>query len=361
MENVKKSAEAAQAIIVAAFLIGIGILVLSSLLNGLIFSQDLASRDSGAEERTVIEFVQDAEEAVGMAMTGNRTTPADAEDEFEDYINLYETELIERYTSRQRAVSLGPTGSDSYLNLSDISSTRAWALGQRCDINDATTDCSFQNESYNSANWQVVDEDDAFAGDSPYKLEFTVEQPSSGEFVVNVTDDTSTFLGIPIGADENWKMNVTNSEIAFKHEVFGVSLDSDSYDWSDIDGSRARIEVMNGTINGKDTIGGDSVDTKSSELDDDLEQMFFEQGDAVQGTYDIRLSDSVDSGDITGPCDSTPDVCELIENGDDRDLYNVGVVHEVNGIEASYVDGDISHTSEIDETLEQEDMILEDR
>ena len=360
MENVRSSAEAAQAIIVAAFLIGIGILVLSALLNGLIFSQDLASRDSGAEERSVIEFVQDAEEAVGIAMTGNRTTPGDAEDEFDDYMKLYEEQLLQRYTSRQRAVSLGPTGSDEYLNLSDpgISGTPAWALGQRCDVDNATTDCSFVNET-GDVDWQVVEQDSAFDSDSPYKLEFDLARPPSGdEFAVNASDSGTFSLPLPIPS-EGWTMKVDNSNIEFTED--GLFGSSSSYSWSTIGTSRAHIEVMNGSINGKDTIGGSPVDTKSGALDGAVEQMIFEQGDVTNGTYDIRIDPGVSESNINGPCSSTPDVCELIENGDDRDLYNVGVVHEVSGINANYTDGDISHTTEIDRTLEQEDMILEDR
>ena len=355
MENVSERKEKAQAIIVAAFIIAVGILVLSSLLNGLIFSQDLASRDSGAEERSVIEFVQGAEEAVGIAMTGNRTTPADAEDEFDLYMNLYETEIIERYTSRQRAVSFGPTGSDEYLNLSDLpSSTSAWVLGQRCDIDDATTNCDFVNENGDS-NWQVVEDSDAFDGDSPYKLEFNLARPSSGdEFVVNASDGGG-FAVPPPFSNNGWEMIVDNSNIKFNE--LGPAGSTSSYSWSsDIDGNRAHIEVMNGTIDGT------SVDTKSGLLDNNIEQMIIQQGDVTNGTYDIRIDAGLsDPDDIAGPRNSRHDDCELIENGDDRDLYNVGVVHEVNGIEASYADRDISHTTEIDHTLEQEDMILEDR
>jgi len=353
MENVSKSAEKAQALIVAAFIIAIGILVLSSLLNGLIFSQDLATRDDGAEERSVIEFSQDAEEAVGIAMTGNRTTPSNASEEFDDFVKLYGEDLIGRHTERQRSVSLGPTGSDDDLNLSDISDTRAWALGQRCDTENVTTDCDFVNET-GSADWQVIKGSEAFDGDSPYKLEFDISRPSSGdEFNVNATDD-GTFSVPPPFTSDSWTMRVDNTEITFIED--GLLGGSSSYSWSsDIDGNRAHVEVMNGTIDGT------SVDTKSGVLDSNIEQMLFEGGDVVNGTYDIRIDANVLDSDIAGPCNSTPDVCELIEDGDGRDLYNVGVVHEVEGIEANYTDGDISHTAEIDRTLEQEDLILEDR
>lgn len=356
MENVENRVESAQAIIVAAFLIGVGILVLSALLNGLIFSQDLASRDDGAEERSVIEFKQDAEEAVSTAMTGNRTTPTDAEDEFDDYMNLYEEELIQRYTSRQRAVSIEPT---NFTDLSTGDGTLAWAIGQRCDVDNATTNCDFVNET-NDINWQVVQNDNAFDSDSPYKLEFDLARPSSGdEFVVNASDSSTFSLPLPISS-EGWTMTVSNSNIEFTEDGLFVG-GSSSYSWSDIDGNRAHIEVINGTIDGKDTIGGNPVDTKSGALDGAVKQMIFEQGDVTNGTYDIRIDAGVSESDINGPCDTTPDVCELIEDGDDRDLYNVGVVHEVSGINANYTDGDISHTSEIDHTLEQQDMILEDR
>jgi hypothetical protein len=354
MENVEKGVESAQAIIVAAFLIGVGILVLSALLNGLIFSQDLASRDDGAEERSVIEFSQDAEEAVSTAMTGNRTTPDDAEDEFDDFMNLYEEGLIQRYTSRQRAVSIEPT---NFTDLSTGDGTLAWAIGQRCDVDDATTNCDFVNAT-GDANWQVVEKSGGgvFAGDSPYKLEFSVSRPSSGDvFVVNATDTGGFSVPPPLSSD-GWNMTVDNSDIEFS-EVGGGSS---SYSWSDIDGDRARIEVMNETIDGEKNVGG-TVDTQSGALDSNIVQVVFQGGDAVNGTYDIRIDAGVSESDINGPCDTTPDVCELTEDGDDRDLYSVGVVHEVSGIEASYVDLDISHTTEIDHTLEQKDMILEDR
>lgn len=355
MENVapREDTDGAQAIIIAAFLVAIGILVLSVLLNGLIFSQNLATRDEGIDERKILEVNQGTQDAVRTAMTGNRTTPGDAEDEFDLFMNLYEEELLDRYRGRQSAVSLDPK------NISNIDSTTVWAVGQRCGVSLGSGACNFTDET-GATNWQVTNDTDAFDGDSPYRMEFNVTRPSTGtEFVVNATDGPGFSVPPPFASD-GWRMEVSDNEIVFSEGSDFPFGSSSSYDWSDIDGSHARIEVMEERINNKTQINGSAVDTQEQGLDSDIEQVVFENASVVEGTYDIRIDRNTDVSKIQGPCETTPDVCELAQT-DDRDLYAVGVIHEVDGVRASYTDAGTTHTTEIGATLRQEDLILEER
>jgi len=380
MENVasREDEDGAQAIIIAAFLVAIGILVLSVLLNGLIFSQNLATRDEGADERRILEVNQGTQEAVHTAMTGNRTTPADAEDEFDLFMNLYEEELVEKYSGRQAAVSLGPTGSDSDLNFSDLSSgTRAWALGQRCDLDDSTTDCRLENAT-DESRWNAIEDNTGSAGnafDSPHRFVFTVERPSpsADTFQVDAVRNENAERNFDFFSSDttegDWRMTVDNSKIEFEKvdsvllpPISAVLTNDTTVDWSAVDGDRARIDVLNESINGKDvaSIGSsgvsDATSTYSGELDDtDKNYMRFWNGSEVEGEYDIRLNDATLENDITGPCDAP---CS--ETGE-RGIYAFGVIHEVDGVRASYTSADTTHTTEIGATLRQEDLILEER
>lgn len=355
MENVApgEDTDGAQAIIIAAFLVAIGVLVLSVLLNGLIFSQNLATRDEGIDERKILEVNQGTQDAVRTAMTGNRTTPGDAEDEFDLFMTLYEEELLDRYRGRQSAVSLDPKNTSD----PDVDSTAVWAVGQRCGVSLGSGACNFTDET-GAANWQVTNDTDAFDGDSPYKMEFNVTRPSTGdEFVVNATDAPGFSVPPPFSG-QGWRMEVNDNEIVFSEGGDFPFGSSSSYDWSDIDGNQARIEVMEERINNQTQINGSAVDTQEQGLDSDIEQVVFENASVVEGTYDIRIDD--DTTKIQGPCETTPDVCELAQT-DDRDLYNIGVIHEVEGVRATYTDAGTTHTTEIGATLRQEDLILEER
>lgn len=364
MENVTmtRGRERAQAIIIAAFLVAIGVLVLSVFLNGLIFSQNLATRDEGAEERNIMEFTQGTEEAVRAAMTGNRTTPADAEDEFDLFMHVYEEQVRKKYVRRQSAASVGPTGLDSDLNLSDVDSTTVWALGQRCGVSPTSGSgkCTFVNSTTTSPEWQVINDSEAFDGDSPYKMEFNVTRPVGTDiFVANTTDSDAISFPPPFSGS-GWRMEVNNNSIVFSQGADFPFGSSSSYSWSDIDEPYARIEVIEERINNQTKIGGNTVNTQKGALDSDIEQMVFEGADTVEGTYDIRIDKNTPQDKIQGPCQTTPDVCELVRT-DDRDLYAVGIVHEVDGVRANYTDADVTHASEIGVTLRQEDLILEDR
>lgn len=386
MENVtlKRDTERAQAVIIAAFLVAIGVLVLSVFLNGLIFSQNLATRDDGAVERNIMEFNQGTEEAVRTAMTGNRTTPADAEEEFDLFMSVYEERIRDNYARRQSAVSLGPTGSDSNLNLSDVSSsTLAWAIGQRCNVGFGGGDCNFTNAT-GSPDWNAIENntgssfDTGIAFDSPRKFVFTVKQPSSStpKFQVdavrngNAPKDISLFS--PDTTEGDWRMLIDDDEIKFQRvdslipSTTTVLLNTTTVEWSDVDGDTARIDILNESIDGESvtTVGNASSPTATPstypdevENDPDKNYLRFWDGDVVEGTYDVRLDDAAGlENDITGPCDAP---CSVTSS--DRGIYAFGVVHEVEGVRANYAAADATHTSEIDVTLRQEDLILEDR
>lgn len=386
MENVaQEGKEDAQAIIIAAFLVAIGILVLSVFLNGLIFSQNLATRDEGADERNILEVNQGTQDAVRTAMTGNRTTPDDAEDEFDLFMNLYEEGVMGKYRGRQSAVSLGPTGSgDSDLNFSDVKSsptgtgTLAWALGQKCDLDDSLTDCSIENAT-GSPDWNAVEDNTGNAGNaftSPRKFVFTVEKPGPGDtFQVDAVKNEGAPRNFDTTVDAtvgDWRMVVDNNQVKFEKvdsllpslSPPVVKTNTTTVLWGSIDGDTARIDILNEEIDGEDvaSIGSsgpfDATSTYPEEIENDPDKGYlrFWDGDVAEGTYDIRIDDAAFENDLTGPCDAP---CSA--PGGDRGVYAFGVVHEVEGIRANYTDAGTTHTTEIGATLRQEDLILEER
>jgi hypothetical protein len=380
MENVARNN--AQVIITAAFIFAVGIVAITALLNGLIFSQDIASRDDGVMERSVVGAEGDVRDTVGMAMTGDRGTPSDAADEYETYLRSFETVLQERLADNGRSISLTP-----------VTETESWALGQRCSPD--VSDCTFLNENGDDT-WTAIDDPD----DNPFepsggrnKMMFNVTEPDPSfnhEFRVSVTEDGSKYMFDALSEDtsqndeQDWGMVVRsdipvigNPVITFEYNNSASAPISDTVEWDDIGKEYAVIEVFNGTsttitgtgatptgtINGQESISGWSdVNFPDPVADQNGHLNFSTTGDSIEGSYDIRVSSGFrdDEDELEGPCDAPAnDGCTDFSQGD-RELYAIGVVHN-SSVGMNYYGDNVEHSTNINETLEQDSLILGDR
>lgn len=386
MENVDDSA---QVIILASFLVAIGIVVLAVFLNSLIFAEDLSTRDDGLDERGISETAANAKAtAYRMANSVGRNgsvlnPPAGNITEKDLYIpdqsgpggtptvfprtsfafgmNEYGGVLEEISTTRQRIVEIPATSTDA---------EDAWFIGQRGEA-------EFENESGND-NFPIFEdlEDSAtteYHADSMVKLEIYIDmnEVDGDDFVIVATDSlTPPDAAVNIGVVE-WSMNVslsddsiyTNNSVPNTEEIPLSGADN------------VTVEIFPQRPEGYITLENgprqNEPKLKASDLND-FNSMSIIEGDDAYGTYSMVLGESPSGTaeyakpyQIKGPCKN--DVSTTVDrpcvaldpNGDNRELYAVGAVR--NGkFDMRYTDGDISYTEEFSGiSAEPENLQLE--
>jgi hypothetical protein len=317
MENVGKKA---QVIILAGFLLAIGVIAVTLVLNGLIFSQDVASRDDGVPEREVIQFRNSVNETLQEAVTNNGTySPDVAEMEYERFLNEYEEQVNEQLLRRQAEVVFeeSPSSHDK---------TVAWAVGQR-GVGEYTN-------TTGGAEW-VVAEDIS----DVYRLDFNVSMSSVGgaETLMNFSTGV-TNIGPIVTINNGWELDLRETGSG------NLEVEADGYGFETGNGISFTVVPDSGhaTFSLWEEVEGEFSDPPSAAR--------FEDGDEIEGSYEFRFDDgATDVGPCTAPCrnsdDSTP-----------PQKYAVGVVHKAKDIAFEYANRRVTYNETLTVTAKQDEI-----
>lgn len=295
----------AQMIIIGGLIIALGLVAVATILNGLIFSQNLASRGNQLNDDMVVEIkeVTTNESAEAIRYTNKHDpdkTPGDAEDMYDAYFVNYSIAVQNLTATRQVHTSF------------DRSPNGVWEVAQNQSLD--FTDAS------GSADWGLTTAQDA---DTVYRMNFTdVSHPGSSNFTVTVDPLTGN----------DWEMNLTSSEVVVTD---GTTTNEFSVSYP------ITVEVMNGS----GSINGSSFDLLSDHIRNQEDyQISFEGGDQVQGKYFVRFDPNTVSIAGSGPCSTGASSTCASSSG-----RIAGVVHNAS-IDVNYFDAKVNYTESFDVT-----------
>lgn len=356
-----------QVIILAGFLVAIGIVVLAAFLNGLIFAQDLSTRDDGVKDRQIIGFEQDTERfstavasTVGVNGSGNGNVsqddlfePGDARDNFNDAVEQYDDNTTRQFESRQAVAQVSTT---------TVSDDTAWSIGQ--------TNGEFQNDS-GDTKFRVIE---AGSERDMVSFEMYVEDPFGS---LNLGDETLRIsayedpLPPQAQADKEgtlWELSIENNNL-LGDEMVNVSRNTTAGtttynqitnpDIQNADNLTVRITPQDGEacliVDRTGVCEAASGDLEPGWLDSDIESVTvqdFSSGGQKEGSYEMRFEEDLDQGEIElcgAPCVST--------SGDIK-VHAVGIVHDTE-VDVTYIDSDAEYENSIEVSAEQELFPLE--
>jgi len=331
--------ERAQVILIGGFLIAIGVVSAILMLNGISYSQTIASQNANAGEFGPVEFSDSAERAVSEAMTGNGTTPGNAEEEFKKYIQSYSKGADDLLSDK--AVS-----ADASVPSPSLDTTEAWMVGQR-------QKATFQNAT-GEDRWIMVEDID-----ENYRQRFNLsvnDMPLNQGFVLNATQDDDFSGGLFGLFNEGWRLEINRTatdELTLESEDYLASGSVNTAQETETVGDFAEIDLLNESVDGKDNAALTNIDAS------DADGFRFEEASNGIGTYEFRFNDiTVDFSNSIGPCSNGPPPCRTV---DGTEKHIVGVVHNItsDAVELDYVGRSTSYSKNIGNmTLDADDVNL---
>jgi hypothetical protein len=319
MENVGE--KAAQVVILAGFLLAIGVIAVTLVLNGLIFSQDVASRDDGTPERDIMQFQDSVNESLQQAVTNNGTYgPSVAQEEYERFLNGYEERVNSQLARRQAEIVFReqPSVHDK---------TVAWAVGQR-GVGEYTN-------TTGGAEW-VVAEDIS----DVHRLEFNVSMSSVGgaeKTLMNFSTGV-TNIGPIVTISNGWELDLRETGSG------NLEVEADGYGFETGNGITFTVVPDSGhaTFSLWEEVEGEFSDHPSAAR--------FEDGDEIEGNYDFRFDDGATN---LGPCTAP---CRNSDGDTPPQKYAVGIIHKVRDVGFEYVNRRVSYNASLTVTAEQADI-----
>lgn len=298
----------AQMIIIGGLIIALGLVAVATILNGLIFSQNLASRGNQLNDDMVVEIKEvttnESIEAIRYTNKHDRDkTPGEAEDMYDAYFVNYSKAVQNLTATRQVHISF------------DRSPNGVWSVVQN-QSQDFT-------DNSGSSDWNMMS---SIAVETTYRLNLTdVDHPGANNLTVRLQDSLGTDI---------WRMNLTPSEVVVTDtsttEKYSVSYP-------------ITVEVMNGS----GSINGSSFDLLSDSIrnENDPYQVRFEGGDMVNGKYHVWFGPGGITGLNDGPCNTglSSDTCTSSSG------WIAGVVHNAS-IDINYFDAKVNYTESFDVT-----------
>ncbi|MFB6282499.1 MAG: hypothetical protein ABEK59_01000 [Halobacteria archaeon] len=275
----RKDGEEGQVIVLAAFIIMAGLLVITSMLNGAILSHNVGSRGLQIDAGSLLEFneVTDNQSSHAIYATYVNNLPrtvTEAKDSYRNYIDNY---------TKSSNVILSKRG--TYIDTEVDSVTGGWQVAQNNSGMNLTSDTGKEG-------WRVVED---FNEVKMLTLNVTETQGVDDNLTVHVNDS---------GGSGVWKMKL-NTEVneIQTDNLAGTGSQDHSTTFSETD--PVLIKVLNGSGSidgsGKNLLLDEAL-TESYSLPLSLE---IQGGDSFQGIYDIRVTEqSITSPD--GVCSSTP-------------------------------------------------------
>lgn len=361
MAYVTKDRSKGQVIILAGFLIAIGIVVVAVLLNSLIFAQDLSTRDTGTDDRQVNNFYENTEKAaletanvVGQEDLFDDTS--DVEDNFEEAMEVYGDEVVFGHGERHRSVEVTAPTVDG----------TSWFVGQRgfYEMTHRTGDRTFNvTEGADVGqdglrNFTLVLEAPGFISDDEFSVLITDQDDPPG-------DPGSDPVGNPPAFGEDWQIAYSDDFLGGQAAVQVNATGEDgqiieTVDGEDIDNANDNITIEINPADGEGCIsidGGECSDDlqdgggsdQSLLVDESLEDLDVNSitvvnEDGMDGEYWFEFDgDAIDDADdITGPCEG-PCVEEPVD-----DIYRHATLSiEEAEFEIDYFDPDARYTNEI--------------
>lgn len=302
--------DSAQMIIIGGFIIAIGLVAVATILNGLIFSQNLASRGSQVHDDLILEIKEvTTNESIQAIRYTNKhdinKEPLEAE-------SMYGKHMV-NYTRAVRNLSLH---TQAYLAVNE-DPNGVWDLVQNQSEN--------FTDSGGMSDWDLTQSD----VETTYRLNLTdVSHTGGGDFTVRVVD--------PLSVDDVWRMNLTSSSVEVTD---GASTKTYSVSYP------ITVEVMNGS----GSIDGSNADLLSDAIrnENNPYKIRFEGGNNVEGKYYVRVGPRT-IGLGTGPCSTGLNPTCVTSDG-----RVVGVVHNAS-VEIVYFDPKVNFTEVMDVTEDGE-------
>jgi hypothetical protein len=265
-------------------------------------------------------------------------------------------EYLESYSNRSGDI-VSEEGVNADASVPDPigDTTEAWMVGQRRTGN-------FTNAT--GGNRWIMAEDISTNYKTEFELDVGEMNSTTGEFVMNATEDNS-FGGLSGSLfDQGWRltMNISTTD-QLTLNLTNVDSAGD-LDFSDTDETTVNVggeetvtvDVLDETVDGSgsDFPTGTSVDTSQAD------GFRFEKASNGIGTYDFRFDDSATfRNGGRGPCDH-PGQSEC-RGVDSTEKHAVGVVHNItsNAVELDYVSRSTSYSKKIGNmTLDADDVNL---
>jgi hypothetical protein len=322
----KVNADSAQAIIVGGFLIAIGMIAVATVINGMIFSQNIDARGLDVDDQSISSV---AESTVDETEYVINQSQYQVKQPNSFGVEEYYTNSMQNYTESQQALpsraGVSLSGEDDF-DTFPIDSVSVWQYLQNTsrDLTDGE----------GNSDWAVG------AGPRIYMMDLSVEADDD-PMVVDVYDISTgnrvwnmTVTGNP-GVIPPWVPIADTVTIRASPPLGPTNTCNPGFDLS----SGVDIEVFDGRVGGNscdfllDDAGLDTPGTYEVRIDG---------GDNVQGTYEIRMpgirrDDSV--------CDAAAGAaCATSDN------RSVGVIHRAS-YNYTYTDTQATHTARVNETL----------
>lgn len=336
----KVNAESAQAIIIGGFLIAIGMIAVATVINGMIFSQNIDARGVEVDDQSISSLSESTVDETEYIINQSQYQVREAGPSggVEDYY----TNSMQNYTESQQALpskagtSLsGEDGFDTFpasLPATPSDSVSVWQHLQNTsrDLTNGEGD----------SDWELGVTEDGSDPGRIYSMDFSVEVDDD-PIVVDVYDTTTgsrvwnmTVIGSP-GVLPPWVPIADTVTVRASPPTGTVNTCNPGFDLS----SGVDIEVFDGRVGGSgcdfllDDAGLDTSGRYRVELDG---------GENARGTYEIRMSgerleDSVCNAAAGAPCATS-------------DNRSVGVVHSAK-YNFTYTDTQSTHIAHINETL----------
>lgn len=323
----------AQAIIVAAFMIAVGVVVVATLLNAVIFSQNLDARGVQIESDEVAEvneLVLQETEFIMDRVHGQTNTPDEAES--------YYTPAMENFTE---ATQLMPSSASSVVRTGEWDNLAAWQFVQN------NSEANLDGVDGDEEEWDVVDDSDELLA-----LDFNISLDEG----FDENDDNLTRIKLHTGVDDRRQIYAVNESMSGLDLPFTVTEDAvvvedddghvvGSYNSSNYDdfsfGEDDYLEVSVLTGEGTSSINGEETEEDDSILQDqnadEIQSVSIEWGNSTKGTYEVRV-DGGDPDTDEGPCANSPCV--------DTSGWITGMIHS-STYEFTHVHPKSTHTDEI--------------
>lgn len=331
MENLTRS-DSAQAIIVAGFLIAVGMVVVATLLNAMVFSQNLDARGVHVDSEGVEEFAQitsDESDRLRQRVHEKNNTPQEAVDYY-----------VRAMRNQTDGLQHMPSVDSIVVRADDWENETAWQFVQDNDAAELDADGG-------SVDWTMVD---GVSETYVFKLNFTLNSAewSSG--------DNLTKIVVTNGSDERhiYAVNESNRppHVPAHPDDDRVVVQNEHGDWLQnnsvsrfSDSHPVTIEFFAGP-GGDHLVNGSTapLDIPNRQWIDTVE---IRLGNHTEGKYELRVDDGANPTG-QGPCSGSP--C-----GTPRDTsqWVTGMIHQSN-YTLTYVHPRSTHVDNVSKTTAEE-------
>lgn len=240
--DMKKLDESAQLLLIAGFAVGVGIVVITIMLNNVIYASNIASESSIDTSRydiaNIIQITTEAcEDAYQYALTNGSHSSVDS-NYFDQYMDNYSKKVSENYGVAGLTFSCQPGNlSAAYFTHSGlVNGENDWTLVENINTTESFALSIPDTSLLSSQSNAVMIKATNTSGDMLWSMEF---YNSSGTINITVSDQSST-IGTYQSGIGSGEINITGDQI----DSGGVA----SFFFSDrTDGEEYSISIINGS------------------------------------------------------------------------------------------------------------------